>query len=318
MKKLVVLDSFTVNSNDKVWDKFYDFASEVKVYHKTLEDEVYNRICDADFVLTCKTPINREVIEKCDKLKYIGSMATGFNHICVDACTNKNITVTNAPNYSTNAVSELVFAFIFHALRKVSKHNERVQNGEWINSEHFCFYDKDVCELANKTIGVLGYGNIGKRVCEIASAFGMNVLVSTRTKREDSENIKFVCKDELFEKSDIISLHCPLNDETKEIINKASISKMKEGVIIVNTGRGALINEGDLKEGLLNNKVGYALLDVVSEEPMKKDNPLLNVKNCIITPHYGWCPIETRERLMKIIIKNLEEYIKGNKLNVVK
>lgn len=317
MKKLVVLDSFTINPNDNVWKKFSEFVDEIKIYHRTNDDEVLERIKDSNYVLTCKVPLHSEVVEKCESLEYVGSMATGFNHISINACKNKNVIVTNAPNYSTNAVSELVFAFIFEAMRKVSQHNAMVQNGDWINSKDFCFYDDKVSELANKTIGIFGFGNIGKKVCKIAQAFDMKILVHTKTKRENTHNIKFVSRDELFKNSDIISLHCPLNDETREIINKNSISQMKDGVIIVNTGRGLLINEQDLKEALLTKKVAYALLDVLSSEPMKQTNPLFNIKNCIITPHYGWCPIETREKLFEIIIENLKQYVNGNPINIV-
>ena len=318
MKKLVVLDAFSVNSGDFSWDDFSKFVDEIKIYDRTNKDEVFDRIKDASYILACKSLITRDIIEKCNNLEYIGSMATGFNHIDVEFCNQKNIVVTNVPDYSTNAVSELVFALIFEACRKVSEHNDRVQKGEWINSKDFCFYNDAVFEIANKTIGILGYGNIGKKVSKIAQAFDMKVLVHTRTKREDTENVKFVSKEELFKNSDIITLHCPLNDETKEIINKDSISKMKDGVIIVNTGRGPLINEIDLRDALNSKKVGYALLDVVSVEPMKKDNPLLNVENCIITPHYGWCPFETRKRLFDILMKNLENFVKGNPINVIK
>lgn len=317
MKKLVVLDGFSVNSDNSFWNKFSEFVDDVKIYKRTSKDEIIERIRDANYILACKTPLSGDILKNCNNLEYIGSMATGFNHIDIDFCKNKNIVVTNVPNYSTNAVSELVFAFLFEACRKVSEHNRRVQAGEWINSKDFCFYNNEVCEISNKTIGIIGYGDIGKKVCKIAEAFGMKILVYTRTKREDTENIKFVSKEELFKNSDIISLHCPLNDDTKEIINKNSISQMKDGVMIVNTGRGPLINEPDLKEGLLSKKISYALLDVLCVEPMTEDNPLLNIENCIITPHYGWCPVETRERLSNIFYENLKKFINGDSQNLI-
>lgn len=317
MKKLVVLDDFSVSSGNFDWNIVSDLVDKIEVYERTNEEDVLERIKDASYVLACKTKITKEIIEKCNNLEYIGSMATGYNHIDYDFCREKNIVVTNCPDYSTNAVSELVFAFIFEIFRKVGKHNKMVQDGGWINSKDFCFYDSDVSELANKTIGILGYGNIGKKVAKIASAFDMKVLVYTRSNYPDTENIKFVSKNELFKNSDIISLHCPLTNDTREIINKESIGEMKDGVVLINTGRGPLINENDLKDALISKKVSYALLDVVSVEPMLKENVLLNIENCIITPHYGWCPYETRMRLINMFIENLREFIKGNKLNIV-
>lgn len=317
MKKIVVLDGFSINSGDFSWEALSKIFDSVEIYDRTEKNEIIDRVKGANYILTCKTPISKNTIEQCKNLEYIGSMATGFNHIDVDFCKQKNISVTNAPDYSTNAVSELTIAFLFEAFRKVSEHNTRVQNGEWINSKDFCFYSKDVWEIANKTIGIFGYGNIGKKVSKIAQALDMKVLVHTRTKREDTENIKFVSKEELFKNSDVISLHCPLNENTKEIINKETLSMMKDGVIIINTGRGGLINELDLRDALKNGKVKYALLDVISSEPMKKDHPLFNLENCVITPHYGWCPLETRERLFNLILKNVESFAQGNPINLV-
>ena len=317
MKKLVVLDNFTVDSGNFNWNSLNNFIEKIDLYDRTLNEEILERVKDANYILTCKTKITKDIIEKCENLEYIGSMATGYNHIDYDYCKQKNIVVTNAPNYSTNAVSELVFAFLFEIFRKVGKHNKRVQNGEWINSKDFCFYDKGVCELANKTIGIFGYGNIGKKVAQIAAAFDMRVLVYTRSQHKDTENIKFVSKNELLKNSDIISLHCPLTYDTKEIINQNTINEMKHEVIIVNTSRGQLINEVDLKNALISGKVGFALLDVVSVEPMIDKNILLGLKNCIITPHYGWCPHETRMRLIDIFIENLKSFIKGSPINVV-
>ena len=318
MKKLVVLDSFSVNSGDFKWDNIINLVDKTEIYDVTKTHEILDRIKDATYVFSCKTPITKEVIEKCENIKYIGSMATGFNHIDVEVCENRNIVVTNIPDYSTNAVSELVFAFIFEAYRKVLAHNERVQNGEWITCKDFCFYDKSVSEIYGKTLGIIGYGNIGKRVSQIADVLGMNVLVYTRSKRENVGNIKFVSLNEVLENSDLISLHCPLTKDTKEIINENTIGKMKDGVIIINTARGQLINEEHLAKALKSKKVSKAFLDVVYKEPMIKDNPLLNIENCIITPHYGWCPIETRKRLFTILEENLKSFIEGNTINKVK
>lgn len=317
MERLVILDGYPVNAGEFDWNTFSDCFENIDRYDRTSEEEILDRIKDATHVLTCKVPLRKEVLEKCKNLKYVGSMATGINHIDVDFCTQNNITVTNVPDYSTDAVSELVFAYIFDYYRKVSIHNRRVHAGDWTRAKDFCFYDRRVSEIAGKTIGIFGYGNIGKKVAKIADAFGMNVLVYTRTKRENTESIKFVSKEELFQNSDIITLHCPLTDETNQIINKATLETMKDGVILINTARGQLVNEEDLKNSLQNGKVGIAYLDVVSNEPMREDNVLLGVQNCVITPHYGWCPIETRERLFNQLKENIAGFQKGIPCNVV-
>ncbi|BAK81450.1 D-2-hydroxyacid dehydrogenase [Candidatus Arthromitus sp. SFB-rat-Yit] len=318
MDKVVVLDAYTINPGEFNWGVFLDYADRVEVHDRTQEDEVFERVKDATYVLTCKVPLRGEVLDRCKKLEYIGSMATGVDHIDIDFCSKNNITVTNVPDYSTNAVSELVFAYIFEYFRKVSLHNRRVHSGEWVKSKDFCFYDRRVSEIAGKTLGIFGYGNIGKKVSEIAVAFGMKVLVHTTTKREDTDNIKFVSKEELFKNSDILSLHCPLTNDTKHIINKETLSIMKDGVIIINTARGKLIDEQALKESLQNGKVGIAFLDVIEVEPMLESNVLLGVQNCVITPHYGWCPLETRERLFNQLRINLQEFsIHGNVINGV-
>ncbi|EGX28508.1 glycerate dehydrogenase [Candidatus Arthromitus sp. SFB-mouse-NYU] len=317
MKKVVVLDAHSVNPGEFDWNIFLDCVDEVERYDRTSEDEIFERIKDATYVFTCKVPLRSELLEKCSNLKYIGSMATGVNHIDVEFCSRNNIVVTNVPNYSTNAVSELVFAYMFEYFRKVSLHNRRVHSGEWVKSKDFCFYDRRVSEIAGKTLGIFGYGNIGRKVSEIAIVFGMKVLVHTTTKREDTDNIKFVSKEELFKNSDIISLHCPLTNDTRHIINKETLSIMKDGVIIINTARGQLISEQDLKDSLQSGKVGIAFLDVVEVEPMFESNVLLGVQNCVITPHYGWCPFEARERLFNQLKINLQEFLNGNIINGV-
>lgn len=318
MRKIVVLDSFCVNPGDFDWDIFLNSVDKIDKYDRTSKDQILDRIKDATYVLTCKVPLRESVLRECKNIEYIGSMATGFNHIDVDYCNKNNIIVTNVPDYSTNAVSEQVFAYLFHLYKKVDIHNTRVQNGEWTRSHDFCFYDSGVSELAGKTLGIFGYGNIGKKVAKIAEALDMKIIVYTRTKRENTGNIRFVSKEELFGESDIISLHCPLTEDTKYIINKDTISMMKDGVVLVNTARGQLVKEVDLRDALLSKKVGYALLDVVEVEPMLQDNVLRGISNCVITPHYAWSPYETRERLLYGVRDNLSNYLNGNPTNVIK
>lgn len=318
MKKIVILDSYCVNPGDLDWNIFSDFVDEIEKYDRTSEEEILERVKDATYVLTCKVPLREDVLRQCKNLKYIGSMATGVNHIDVEYCNENDIVVTNVPDYSTNAVSEQVFAYLFDLYKKIQMHNRRVQAGAWSQSKDFCFYDRRVSELAGKTIGIFGYGNIGKKVAKIAEVFDMKVLVHTRTKRLDTENIRFVSREELFRESDIISLHCPLTEDTKYIINKDTINMMKDGVILINTARGQLVKEDDLRDGLRSGKLGYAYLDVVEVEPMSEDNVLLGLQNCVITPHYSWCPYETRERLFYGVRDNLLNYLNGNPTNVIK
>ncbi|EIA23275.1 Putative D-isomer specific 2-hydroxyacid dehydrogenase NAD-binding protein [Candidatus Arthromitus sp. SFB-2] len=235
MKKVVVLDAHSVNPGEFDWNIFLDCVDEVERYDRTSEDEIFERIKDATYVFTCKVPLRSELLEKCSNLKYIGSMATGVNHIDVEFCSRNNIVVTNVPNYSTNAVSELVFAYMFEYFRKVSLHNRRVHSGEWVKSKDFCFYDRRVSEIAGKTLGIFGYGNIGRKVSEIAIVFGMKVLVHTTTKREDTDNIKFVSKEELFKNSLVY-------DITEKSINKI-VKKFNQyiyNLIDLNTNHGAI------------------------------------------------------------------------------
>ena len=312
--KLVILDGHAVNPGDLSWDLFSEYA-EITVYEKTPQDLVAERIGDAEAVFLNKIVINREILEKCPNLRYIGVLATGYNVIDLEATRERGITVTNIPAYSTNSVAQHTFAFILHFTNLVSSHNASVQNGDWVKCPHFCYWNAPLTELEGKTLGILGYGNIGKQVERIAEAFGMkcNVLL-----HHPNPSVKNACTQEVFFRdSDFITLHAPLTDETKEFINKESISKMKDGVIIINTARGPLVNEKDVRKALESGKLkGYAA-DVVCAEPMLKDNPLLGAPNCIITPHIAWAPLETRKRLMQIALDNLKGYLNGKPVNTV-
>ncbi|HEY5523965.1 MAG TPA: NAD(P)-dependent oxidoreductase, partial [Clostridium sp.] len=251
--------------------------------------------------------------------KFIGVLATGYNIVDVDAAKELGIVVTNIPTYGTDAVSQMAIALLLGICHHVGEHSESVKRGEWANSLDWCYWKYPLIELAGKTIGIIGYGRIGQGTGKIAQALGMNVIAYDQYKNQslESNTMKYVELDELMAKSDVITLHCPLFESTKGIINKSTISKMKDGVKIINNSRGPLIVEEDLAEALNSGKVGAAAVDVVSTEPIKMDNPLLKAKNCIITPHISWAPKESRERLMNIAIENLKQFLAGNSVNVV-
>ncbi|WP_026477390.1 D-2-hydroxyacid dehydrogenase [Alkaliphilus transvaalensis] len=321
--KIVVLDGYTLNPGDLSWESLGKIG-ELTVYDRTAFDlsgkeEIIKRIGDAEIVFTNKTPLNREIIENLPKLKYIGVLATGYNVVDVEAAKERGITVTNIPTYGTAAVAQFTFALLLELCHHVGNHSEAVYKGKWTNSQDWCFWNHPLIELEGKTMGIIGYGRIGQRVARIAHGFGMKVIAfNHRPKALDGDVVTFVDLDELYKKSDVISLHCPLFEDTKGMINKETIEKMKDGVLIINTSRGPLIDEEDLAGALNRGKIGGAAVDVVTTEPIKESNPLLKSKNCIITPHIAWAPKEARSRLMEIAIDNLEKYLSGNPVNVVK
>lgn len=305
--KIVVLDGYTLNPGDISWDEFKKLG-EVEIYDRTPKDKILERIGNSEIAITNKTPLGRDVFVKLPNLKYIGVLATGYNVVDVDAAKEFGITVTNVPDYGTMAVAQFTFALLLELCNHVWEHNAAVKNGEWTKCADFCFYKYPLIELAGKTLGIIGFGRIGKSVSDIAVAMGMNVLAYSRNRNKviKNENIRYAQLEELLAESDVISLHCPLTESTRGMINENTIGKMKDGVIIINTARGPLIEEEDLAEALNNGKVAGAAVDVVSAEPIKENNPLLRAKNCIITPHIAWAPKETRERLMKIAAENLK------------
>jgi len=318
--KIVVLDGYTLNPGDLSWDAFKQFG-EITVHDRTesTPDNVIKTIGDADIVLTNKTPLPRVVLENVPTVKYIGVLATGYNVVDTQAAKEMGIIVTNIPTYGTSAVAQFTFALLLELCHHVGYHSEAVKKGDWTRCADFCFWHYPLIELADKTMGLIGFGRIGQVTAKIAQAFGLNVLVfDIRQNPEISSNTcRYVSLDELLKNSDIISLHCPLSDTTKGIINKDTISKMKDGVMIINTSRGPLINEQDLCDALNSGKVAGAAVDVVSEEPIAATNPLLKAKNCIITPHIAWAPKESRTRLMKIAVENLTAYAAGTPVNIV-
>lgn len=313
--KIVILEAATVSKNDVSFEEIYRLG-EVREYPLTPVDKIVEYVGDAEAVLCNKTPFTAEALEACPNLKYIGLCATGYNNIDVAAATRLGITVCNAPAYSNAAVAQQVFSFILRYTNRTSAYNRFVHNGGWIRSETFSAFEYPITELAGKTLGIIGYGRIGRQVAKIAHAFDMNVIVNTRTAKQDS-SVKFVGLKELLAKSDIITLHCPLTDETNGLIDLDALKLCKPSAIIINTSRGAVINEADLAYALDNDIIAGAGLDVLCEEPMSADNPLLNAKNCIITPHIAWAPIDTRKRLITIVADNLSAFINGKPINTV-
>lgn len=310
--KIVILDGYTENPGDLSWEGLEQLG-ELTVYEHTKTEEIISRIGDAELVITNKTPISAETFAACPQIKYVGVLATGYNVVDVDAARERGIVVTNIPTYGTQAVAQYVFALLLELCHHVGHHSSAVQQGRWTEGRDFCFWDYPLIELAGKTMGIIGYGRIGHATANIARAFGMRVIAYDAFCTGD----ELVSLDELLAQSDVISLHCPLTRENTGLINKEAIAKMKDGVMIINTARGPLINEADLREALLCGKVQGAALDVVSVEPIRKDNVLLGLENCLITPHIAWAPKESRQRLMDVAVKNLESFLAGVPVNNV-
>ena len=316
--KIVVLDGYTLNPGDLDWKGLQKFG-DVTIYDRTPIDQVIERIGDANIIFTNKTVLDAEVLKCAPSIQYIGVLATGYNVVDIKTARELGITVTNIPTYGTTAVAQFVFALLLEICHHVGAHSEAVRQGEWSRSLDFSFWNYPLIELADKTMGIVGYGRIGQATGAIAQAFGMKVLAfdAFQNKTLESDTMRYVGLDELLESSDVISLHCPLLEDTQGIINKDTIAKMKKGVIIINTSRGPLIVEEDLRDALVSGQVAMAGLDVVSTEPIQEDNPLLELNNCLITPHIAWAPKESRRRLMNIALDNLSQFLQGKPVNVV-
>lgn len=322
--KIVVLDGYALNPGDLSWERLEEYGA-LKVYDRTSynpqeEDLIIGRAKDADVILTNKTPLTKNIINGIPNLKYIGILATGYDGVDIEAAKEKGIVVTNIPTYGTTAVAQMTFALILELCNHVGVHSQAVFNGEWEKNPDWSFTKHPLMELSGKTIGIIGYGRIGQKVGAIAQAFDMNVLANANTRKPELENekVKFAELDTLLKDSDIISLHCPLTEDNKAMINGDVLSMMKESALLINTSRGGLVHEDDLAKALNEGKLAGAALDVVSVEPMEPNNPLLSAKNCIITPHISWAPRETRSRLMHIAMDNLDGYLNGNPKNIVK
>ena len=318
--KIVVLDGYTENPGDLSWDKLREFG-DLTVYDRTPmddEEEIIRRIGDAEVVYTNKTPISRNTIDACPKMRMISMLATRYNVVDYTYAKEKGIPVTNVPTYGTASVGQFAIALLLEICHHIGHHDKTVHEGKWENCEDWCYWDYPLIELDNKTMGVIGFGRIGQTTGKLAKALGMHVLAYDSYPNEPGRQIaEYVDLDTLLARSDVIALHCPLFPETEGIINKENISKMKDGVILINNSRGPLVVEQDLADALNTGKVAAAGLDVVSTEPIKGDNPLLQAKNCIITPHISWAPKESRQRIMDCAYDNLKAYAEGNPANVV-
>jgi len=316
--KIVVLDGYSLNPGDLSWEGF-ESLGDLTCYDRTKDGDIQGRIEDAEIVITNKTPLNAETIRACSKMKYIGVLATGYNVVDVKAAAARDIPVSNIPTYGTTAVSQFAFALLLNICHRIQDHSNAVFDGQWSTSPDFCFWNFPLTELDGKTMGIIGFGRIGQATGKIAQAFGMNVIAydEYHVQGLESDSMKYSTLDELLDESDVISLHCPLFESTEGIINKRNIAKMKDDVIIINTSRGPLIVEEDLAEALNSGKIRAAGLDVVSSEPISKDNALLKAKNCFITPHIAWAPIESRKRLMDIAVENLASFLNGIVVNKV-
>lgn len=315
--KIVVLDGYTENPGDLSWSGF-EALGELTVYDRTPVETIIERIGDAEAVIVNKTPISAEVLNACPGIRYVGILATGYNVVDVKTAKEKGVTVTNIPAYGTASVAQFAFALLLEICHHVAHHSNAVYEGRWENNADWCFWDYPLIELSGKTAGIIGFGKIGQTTGAIAKAMNMRVLAYGGQESESGRAIAdYVKLDELLASSDVIFLHCPLFPETEGIINKDTIAKMKDGVILINNSRGPLIVEHDLAEALNTGKVHAAGLDVVSTEPIRGDNPLLTAKNCLITPHISWAPKESRERLMNIATENLRAFLEKTPVNVV-
>lgn len=315
--KIVVMDGNGVNPGDISWEKIEQFG-ELTVYPRTMPEEVLAHVGDAEIVLTNKTVFDAEIISRLPNTKYIGVLATGYNVVDLQAAKEHGIVVTNIPAYSTDSVAQMTFAHILNVTNQVDHYARASRDGEWSRCPDFCYWDKPLIELAGKTIGIVGLGHIGMKVARIARDFGMDVFALTsKAATELPKGIQKTTLEGLLGVCDIISLHCPLTDSTREIINAESLSKMRKGTILVNTGRGPLVNEHDVAEALHTGQLGAYCADVMCSEPPSFDNPLFREPNAFITPHVAWATVEARLRLMDIAENNIKEFLSGNPVNVV-
>ena len=316
--KIVILDGSALNPGDLSYECLNQFG-EVTIYQRTeSEAETIQRIGDSEIVLVNKVPITETILNACPGIKLICVQATGYNVVDCGACAARGIPVTNVPAYGTAAVAQFTFALLLELCHRIGHHDHAVHQGRWCQSSSFCFWDTPQMELAGKTLGIVGFGRIGEAVARLGQAFGMSILVFNRTRKYFHDaNIRQVDLNTLLAKSDIVSLHCPLFPETEKMINKDTIAIMQDGAILINTARGGLLDEEAVKDALIRGKLSAAAVDVVSQEPMQPDNPLLSAPNCIITPHMAWAPTESRQRLLDCVVENIRSFLAGNPQNVV-
>lgn len=314
---IVILDSVTANPGDLSWDFLKKYGS-LTIYDRSPVDTIHERAKDADIVILNKTPMSRETVEKLPRLKMIALLATGYNIIDCDACDEHDVAVVNIPSYSASAVAQQTFAFMLEYANRIGIHSDSVLSGEWAKYPDFCYQLAPLRELYDKTIGIVGFGKIGKRVAEIAKAFEMKILINTaHPEKYKDEDYDFVDIDTLLASSDFVTIHCPLTPATEKMVNREFISKMKDGAFLVNTSRGGELDEEAVKEALDSGKLSGAGVDVLSVEPPVPENPLFHTKNIYITPHIAWASYDTRVRLMQILEENIKSFCNGTPVNVV-
>ena len=318
MPKIVILDAYTTNPGDLSWDWLNQYG-ETEIFDRTPCDKITERVKDADIVITNKTPLTAETIDKMEKCKFIALLSTGYNIVDWEHAAKKGIPVSNIPTYSTMAVAQLVFAFISELCNGVGLHSADVRNGGWSSCPDFCYWKQPLTELCGKTIGIIGFGKIGQAVADIAGAYKMNILAVSghETDQSDRKNFKWASLDGLLRNSDIITLHCPLTEQTTGMVNAEFLSKCKPSAFVINTSRGPVVDEKALADALNSGRIAGAAVDVLSTEPPKSDNPLLSAKNCYITPHIAWAGYETRQRLMGVLQENFKAFFDGKPINTV-
>ncbi len=317
--KLVILDGYTENPGDLSWEWLKYTVDEYTIYDSTPQEKVIDRCIDADIVVTNKKIISREIINSLPSLKFIATLSTGYNVVDIKAAREKNIPVSNIPAYSTDGVAQLVFALLLEMTNSVAVHNESVKDGDWCRCEHFCYWKTPLTELRGKVFGIIGFGKIGTAVANIANGFGMKVIAYSPNTRiyNGFGQVEFTDKETVIRESDVISLHCPLTEETENMVDMSFLKKMKSSAFLINTSRGPVIVEKDLADALEKGIIAGAGLDVLSQEPADENNPLLKCEKCIITPHIAWASLEARTRLMKIFEGNIKAFLDGKPRNVV-
>lgn len=315
---IVILDGYALNPGDLSWSALEKLGT-LTVYDRTAADQVVERASEASIVLTNKVAINAAQLQQLPLLKHIGVIATGYNIIDTQAAKNQGISVSNIPNYSTPSVVQLTFALLLELCQHVQRHSDAAKEGKWARSLDFSFRDYPLIELSGKTLGIIGFGSIGQAVADVATAFGMNIIGSSRRQTDQShrKNFKWTSIPELLRTADVVSIHCPLTPETKGLINKESLATMKDSAFLINTARGPIIIEEDLAQALNSNVIAGAGIDVLSVEPPAPDNPLFSAKNCLVTPHIAWASFEARSRLMTIAENNIRSFIAGQPINIV-
>ena len=316
--KIVILDGKGINPGDLSWDCL-NACGDLTVYDKTPTDALtIERLQGADIAITNKTPITAEILDACPTVRLICVLATGYNVIDCDAAAKRSVPVCNVPDYGTSAVAQFTFALLLEICHQIGHHDRVVHQGKWTECPSFCFWDTPQMELAGKTLGIIGFGRIGQAVAKIASAMGMQVLAHSRTQKPGFEALcRFVTLDKLLQESDIITIHCPLTPETQGLIDSHTLSLMKDGAILLNTSRGAVLNESDVAQALASGKLKAAAVDVACTEPIPADSPLLHAPNCIITPHMAWAPAESRQRILDCTVRNIQAFCAGSPIHTV-